>query len=61
MAVQQILGKKIIKHDLKNPNYKSEPKPEVVVNGNVKEDRFKCIRSVVLVLTLICTSELGIL
>jgi len=37
MAVQQITHKKIIKHDLDNPNYKSEPKPEVVVNGNIKD------------------------
>ena len=40
MAVQQITGKRIIKHDTSSPNYKAPPKPEVEeVNGNVaKED-----------------------
>ena len=39
MAVQQIIGKRIIKHDVSNPNYKPSPKPEVKeVNGNVQED-----------------------
>ena len=38
MAVQQITGKRIIKHDTSNPNYK-KPEPVVEeVNGNVKED-----------------------
>ena len=40
MAVQQITGKRIIKHDTSSPNYKKPPEPEVEeVNGNVaKED-----------------------
>ena len=39
MAVQQITGKRIIKHDTSSPNYKAPPKPEVEeVSGNVKED-----------------------
>ena len=29
MAVQQIIGKRIIKHDVSSPNYKKPPKPEV--------------------------------
>ena len=39
MAVQQITGKKIIKHDTNSPNFKP-PEPKVVeeVNGNLKED-----------------------
>ena len=39
MAVQQITGKRIVKHDTSNPNYK-KPEPKVVeeVNGNVQED-----------------------
>ena len=39
MAVQQITGKRIVKHDTSSPNYKP-PEPKVVeeVNGNVKED-----------------------
>ena len=39
MAVQQITGKRIVKHDTNSPNYKA-PEPKVVeeVNGNVKED-----------------------
>jgi len=39
MAVQQIIGKRIVKHDTNSPNYKP-PEPKVVeeVNGNVKED-----------------------
>ena len=39
MAVQQITGKRIVKHDTNSPNYKP-PEPKVVeeVNGNVKED-----------------------
>ena len=36
MAVQQIIGKRIIKHDVSSPNYKKPPEPEVEeVNGNV--------------------------
>ena len=38
MAVQQILGKKLVKYDTKSPNFKSVPKPEKVVDGNVIED-----------------------
>ena len=39
MAVQQIIGKRIIKHDTSSPNYKKPPKPEVEeVNGNVVEE-----------------------
>ena len=39
MAVQQIIGKKITRHDTSSPNYKP-PEPKVVeeVNGNVQED-----------------------
>ena len=38
MAVQQITGKRIVKHDTNSPNYKPpEPKVEEV-NGNVQED-----------------------
>ena len=38
MAVQQITHKRIIKYDVKSPNFKHTPKPEKVVDGNVKED-----------------------
>ena len=39
MAVQQITGKRIVKHDTSSPNYKAPPKPEVgEVNGNVVEE-----------------------
>ena len=38
MAVQQITHKKIIKYDTKSPNFKSTPKPEKVVDGNVVEE-----------------------
>ena len=38
MAVQPITGKRIIKYDTSNPNYKEAPKPEKVVDGNVKDD-----------------------
>ena len=38
MAVQRIIGKRIIKHDTNSPNFKTpEPKIEEV-NGNIKED-----------------------
>ena len=38
MAVQQIIGKRIIKHDTSSPNYK-KPEPKVEeVNGNVVEE-----------------------
>ena len=38
MAVQPITHKRIIKYDTKSPNYKATPKPEKVVDGNVKDD-----------------------
>ena len=39
MAVQQITGKRIVKHDTNSPNFKPiEPKVEEEVNGNIKED-----------------------
>ena len=38
MAVQQIIGKKILKFDERDGNFKPQPKPEKVVDGNVKED-----------------------
>ena len=38
MAVQPITGKRIIKYDTSNPNYKEAPKPKVEVSGNVKDD-----------------------
>ena len=38
MAVQQILGKKLVKYDTKSPNFKPAPKPEKVVDGNVAEN-----------------------
>ena len=38
MAVQQIIGKKIIKFDERDGNFKPQPKPEKVFNGNVVED-----------------------
>jgi hypothetical protein len=39
MAVQQLIGKKIIKHDTDNPNYRKPLlKKTEEVNGNLKED-----------------------
>jgi hypothetical protein len=38
MAVQQITHKKIIKYDIKSPNFKATPKPEKEVDGNVVEE-----------------------
>ena len=38
MAVQSITGKRIIKYDTESPNYKPAPKPEKVVDGNIKDD-----------------------
>ena len=38
MAVQQITGKKIIKYDTSNPNFREKPKEEKVVDGNVVEE-----------------------
>ena len=38
MAVQPITNKRIIKFDEKDGNFKPQPKPEKVVDGNVIED-----------------------
>jgi hypothetical protein len=39
MAVQKIIGKRIIKHDIDSPNFKPAKLKEVEeVNGNLKED-----------------------
>ena len=39
MAVQKIIGKRIIKHDTNSPNFKPpEPKKVEEINGNIKED-----------------------
>ena len=38
MAIQIIKHKKITKYDTKNPNFKNTPKPEKVVDGNVREE-----------------------
>ena len=38
MAIQPLTGKRIIKYDTSNPNYKETPKPKVEVSGNVMED-----------------------
>ena len=38
MAVKKLIGKRLIKYDTDNVNYKPAPKPEVEVNGNVQED-----------------------
>ena len=38
MAVQPIIGKKLVKYDTKSPNFKEPPKPEKVVDCNVLED-----------------------
>ena len=38
MAVQRITNKRIIKFDEKDGNFKPQPKPEKVVDGNVIED-----------------------
>ena len=37
MAVQRIVGKRIVKYDTSNPNYKEKPKPKQEVSGNVDE------------------------
>ena len=39
MAVEQIIGKRIVKYDTKNPNFRPDPKPEVEVSGNVQDDK----------------------
>ena len=38
MAVQRIVGKRIVKYDTSNPNYKEKPKPKQEVSGNVVDD-----------------------
>ena len=38
MAVQPIIGKRIIKYDTSNPNFKETPKEEKIVDGNLKEN-----------------------
>ena len=38
MAVQQITHKRIIKYDEADGNFQLKPKPEKVVNGNIKDD-----------------------
>ena len=38
MAVQRIVGKRIVKYDTSNPNYKENPKPKQEVSGNVMDD-----------------------
>ena len=38
MAVQQITGKRIIKHDVNSPNFKPPETKVEEVNGNLKED-----------------------
>ena len=38
MAVQPITNKRIIKFDERDGNFKPQPKPEKVVDGNVLED-----------------------
>jgi len=38
MAVQRIVGKRIVKYDTSNPNYKEKPKPKQEVSGNVMDD-----------------------
>ena len=38
MAVQRITHKRIVKFDERDGNFKPQPKPEKVVNGNVLED-----------------------
>jgi len=38
MAVQPIIGKKLVKYDTTSPNFKETPKPKVEVSGNVSDD-----------------------
>jgi len=38
MAVQQIIGKKIVKFDENDGNFQPTPKPKKEVNGNVSDD-----------------------
>tara|TARA_Y100000593_G_scaffold66754_1_gene122815 strand:+ start:646 stop:1026 length:381 start_codon:yes stop_codon:yes gene_type:complete len=39
MAVQPIIGKKLVKYDTNSPNYKAAPKPKKEVSGNVRDDK----------------------
>lgn len=38
MAVQKITGKRIVKYDTSNPNFKEKPKPVEEVSGNVSDE-----------------------
>ena len=38
MAVEPIIGKKLVKYDTSSPNYKPTPQPKKEVSGNVRED-----------------------
>ena len=38
MAVQKIIGKRIVKYDTSNPNFREPPKPKEEVSGNISED-----------------------
>ena len=38
MAVEPIIGKKLVKYDTSSPNFKETPKPKKEVSGNVSDD-----------------------
>ena len=38
MAVEPIIGKKLVKYDTSSPNYKPTPQPKKEVSGNVRDD-----------------------
>ena len=38
MAVEPIIGKKLVKYDTSSPNFKEKPKPKKEVSGNVSDD-----------------------
>ena len=38
MAVEPIIGKKLVKYDTSSPNYKPTPKPKQEVSGNIRDD-----------------------
>ena len=38
MAVQKIIGKRIVKYDTSNPNFREKPLPKKEVSGNVQEN-----------------------
>ena len=38
MAVQRIVGIRIVKYDTSNPNFREPPKPKEEVSGNISED-----------------------